>query len=88
MSKETWNEAGRIWEEDHTWLDDEQRAKCGRAHESGTFPSPIPTQMISNGEYMPAPQTKKQQQVESRIKELVAEWEAGKLPAIDLARIL
>jgi hypothetical protein len=25
---------------------------------------------------------------ESRIKELVAEWEAGKLPAIDLARIL
>ena len=70
MSKETWNEAGRIWEEDHTWLDDEQRAKCGRAHESGTFPSPIPTQMISNGEYMPAPQTKKQQQVESRIKEL------------------
>jgi len=70
MSKETWNEAGRIWEEDHTWLDDEQRAKCARAHESGTFPSPIPTQMISNGEYVPAPQTKKQQQVESRIKEL------------------
>lgn len=70
MSKETWNEAGRIWEEDHTWLDDGQRAKCARAHESGTFPSPIPTQMISNGEYMPAPQTKKQQQVESRIKEL------------------
>jgi predicted TIM-barrel fold metal-dependent hydrolase len=70
MSKETWNEAGRIWEEDHTWLNDEQRAKCARAHESGTFPSPVPTQMISNGEYMPAPQTKKQQQVESRIKEL------------------
>ena len=70
MSKETWNEVGRIWEEDHTWLDDEQRAKCARAHESGTFPSPIPTQMISNGEYVPAPQTKKQQQVESRIKEL------------------
>src|SRR5262245_55886899 len=34
------------------------------------FQSPIPTQMISKSEYMPAPQTKKQKQVEQRIKEL------------------
>jgi len=65
-----WNESGRIWEEDHAWLDDAQRAECSRAHESGLFPSPIPTQMISNGEYMPAPQTTKQKQVEHRIQEL------------------
>jgi predicted TIM-barrel fold metal-dependent hydrolase len=70
MSKEKWNEAGRIWEEDHTWLDDEQRAQCARAHEADMFQSPVPTQMISNGEYMPAPQTKKQKQVEQRVKEL------------------
>src|SRR5215831_15437887 len=70
MSNQNWNEAGRFWEEDHTWLDDDQRAACTRAHESEMFPSPIPTQMISNGEYMPAPQTEKQKQVEQRIQEL------------------
>lgn len=70
MSKHMWNESGRIWEEDHAWLDDAQRAECSRAHESGMFPSPIPTQIISNGEYMPAPQTTKQKRVEHRIQEL------------------
>ena len=35
------------------------------------FESPIPTQMISNGEFTPMPQTKQQRQVEERIKELV-----------------
>jgi len=53
-----------------TWLDETQLAECVRADESGTFQSPIPTRMISNGEYMPAPQTKKQKQVEMRIQEL------------------
>src|SRR5262249_24438689 len=56
--------------DDHTWLDDEQRAQCARAHEAGVFRSPVPTQMISNGEYMQAPQSKKQRQVEERIKDL------------------
>src|SRR5215467_9591094 len=72
MRNGEWNEAGRVWEEDHTWLDDDQRAECARAHESAIFPSPIPTRMISNGEYMPAPQTEKQKQVEARIDELSA----------------
>src|SRR5262245_56278144 len=70
MRKETWSEAGRVWEDDHAWLDDEQKAQCARAHEAGIFESPVPTQMISNGEYMPVPQSKKQKQVEERIKEL------------------
>jgi uncharacterized protein len=70
MSKEKWNETGRVWEEDHTWLDEAQQAKCDRAHESNMFQSPIPTQMISNGEYMPAPQTSQQKHVEHRIREL------------------
>jgi uncharacterized protein len=70
MSKEEWNETGRFWEDDHTWLDDDQRAQCERAHEANVFHSPIPTRMISNGEYMPAPQSKQQKHVEQRIKEL------------------
>jgi predicted TIM-barrel fold metal-dependent hydrolase len=38
--------------------------------ESGSFASPIPTQVVSNGEFTPLPQTKQQKQVEARIKEL------------------
>jgi predicted TIM-barrel fold metal-dependent hydrolase len=34
------------------------------------FHSPVPTQIISNGEFNPLPQTPQQQQVEARIKEL------------------
>jgi predicted TIM-barrel fold metal-dependent hydrolase len=34
------------------------------------FRSPVPTQIISNGEFNPLPQTAQQQQVEARIKEL------------------
>jgi predicted TIM-barrel fold metal-dependent hydrolase len=86
MSKETWNEAGRIWEDDHAWLDDNQRAQCARAHEAGTFQSPVPTRMISNGEYMPVRQTKKQKQVEERVKEL-SEKASRKL-GIDRRRFL
>ena len=42
--------------------------------ESGSFASPIPTQVVSNGEYDPLPQTKKQKQVESRIIELADDF--------------
>ncbi len=38
--------------------------------ETATFASPIPTQVVSNGEFNPPPQTQQQKQVESRIKEL------------------
>ena len=73
MSIEKWNESGRIWEEDHGLLDAEQVTKCERADAAGAFRSPVPTRMISNGEYMPAPQSEKQKRVEVRIKELVDE---------------
>lgn len=86
MSSEKWNEVGKVWEEDHTWLDDTQRAQCTRAHESDTFPSPVPTQMVSNGEYMPVPQTTKQKQVEDRIKELSEK--ASKKLGVDRRRFL
>jgi len=56
--------------ENDAWLSDEQLAKCAPADDPDVFPSPIPTQMVSNGEYMPCPQTEKQKRVEARIKEL------------------
>jgi predicted TIM-barrel fold metal-dependent hydrolase len=56
--------------EEDAWLSDEQLARCTPADEAEGFDSPIPTQMVSNGEYMPYPQTDKQKQVEARIKEL------------------
>src|SRR2546427_10036478 len=56
--------------EEDAWLSDEQLAKCARADEADIFPSPIPTQMVSNGEYMPCPQTEDQKRVEARIKQL------------------
>jgi hypothetical protein len=56
--------------EEDAWLSDEQLARCTPADEAEGLDSPIPTQMVSNGEYMPYPQTDKQKQVEARIKEL------------------
>jgi predicted TIM-barrel fold metal-dependent hydrolase len=55
--------------EDDSWLSDEQLAKVAPA-ETEPFQSPIPTRMVSNGEYMPYPQTEKQKRVEARTKEL------------------
>ncbi|MCZ6768481.1 MAG: hypothetical protein O7D93_04460, partial [Acidobacteria bacterium] len=56
--------------EEETWLSDEQLAQCARADEAETFPSPVPTRIVSNGEYMPQPQTVQQKRVEARIEEL------------------
>jgi uncharacterized protein len=55
--------------EEDAWLSDEQLDRCGPA-EQEPFQGPVPTRMISNGEYMPHPQTAKQKQVEARVKEL------------------
>src|SRR6266511_3599763 len=55
--------------EEDAWLSDEQLRRVAPA-ETEPFQSPVPTRMVSNGEYMPHPQTKQQQQVEYRIKEL------------------
>jgi len=66
----SWNEAGRVWEDDHGMLDAEQVAQCERADVAESVRSPIPTRMISNGEYMPVPQTEQQRRVEARLEEL------------------
>ena len=38
MPAETWNESGRVWEEDHGLLDDEQVAKCAAGRRGGAAP--------------------------------------------------
>jgi predicted TIM-barrel fold metal-dependent hydrolase len=58
------------YREDDSWFSDAQLAEVATADAVDTFRSPVPTQMVSNGEYMPYPQTDKQKQVETRIKEL------------------
>jgi hypothetical protein len=50
------------------------------------FRSPVPTQVVSNGEYNPLPQTAEQRRVEGLIKEL-ADKQAAKLK-LDRRRFL
>jgi predicted TIM-barrel fold metal-dependent hydrolase len=58
--------------EEDSWLTDEQMRRVAPA-ESEPFHSPVPTRMVSNGEYMPHPQTEQQRHVEHRIQELADE---------------
>src|SRR3989441_5973313 len=52
-----------------TYLSDEELPRTAPA-EVASFASPVPTQIVSNGEFTPLPQTREQQRVEARIKEL------------------
>jgi predicted TIM-barrel fold metal-dependent hydrolase len=55
--------------EEDAWLSEDQLKQCGPA-EAEPFQGPVPTRMISNGEYMPHPQTEQQKHVEHRVQEL------------------
>jgi predicted TIM-barrel fold metal-dependent hydrolase len=50
-----------------TWFSKEDLERVLPADEAA-FHSPVPTQMVSNGEYTPAPQTRQQRDVEERVK--------------------
>ena len=50
------------------WLDPNELRQVLPA-ETSAFPSPIPTQSVSSDEFMPAPQTAKQQEFEARLKQ-------------------
>jgi predicted TIM-barrel fold metal-dependent hydrolase len=69
MSK--WNESNRIWEPDESLLSPEELAQCTRACDDDRYCTPIPTQMVSNGEYLPSPQTEAQKKVEVGVHDLV-----------------
>src|SRR6202035_5698395 len=38
--------------------------------ETSSFPSPVPTQIVSSDEYLPIPQTAQQREVEARLTEM------------------
>src|SRR5687767_15305039 len=59
--------------EEDSWLSEKQLRRLVRADEADALGSPIPTQVVSNGEYFPMPQTLEQKQVEARIAELAGE---------------
>src|SRR5271169_4686621 len=51
------------------FLTDEQLNELLPA-ETSSFPSPVPTQIVSSDEYLPVPQTEKQREVEARLKDM------------------
>src|SRR5262245_14324759 len=52
-----------------TWLTHDELTHVAPA-EQAAFPSPVPTQIVSNGEFNPLPQTESQKRVEARVVEL------------------
>jgi hypothetical protein len=52
--------------EEHMWFTKSQIKKCERAHLWAPR-TPVPSRMVSNGEYMPVLQTAQQKQVEQTI---------------------
>ncbi len=56
--------------EEDTWFSDEQLAALRRADDDDHLGSPIPMQMVSNGEYVPFVQTEQQKQVAARLTEI------------------
>ena len=51
------------------FLSDEQISGLLPA-ETSSYPSPVPTQIVSSDEYLPVPQTAQQREVEARLKEM------------------
>ncbi len=51
------------------YLSDDELGRTAPA-ETASFRSPVPTQIVSNGEFNPLPQTRDQRRVEARIKRL------------------
>jgi predicted TIM-barrel fold metal-dependent hydrolase len=68
-----------------SWLTNDELNEVAPA-EQAAFPSPVPTQIVSNGEFNPLPQTPRQKQVEARVVEL-ADASAKRL-GVDRRRFL
>jgi hypothetical protein len=67
------SDAAPEFREDDAWFSDAQLERLAPADLADRVHSPIPTQMVSNGEYMPIGQTDKQREVEVRLMALSAE---------------
>ena len=67
------------------WLSDRELGEVDPA-DKAAFRSPVPTQVVSNGEYNPMPQTEKQRQVEGLIKEYADKY--SKYHGVDRRKFL
>jgi hypothetical protein len=67
------------------YLDKDELARTEGAENTG-FRSPVPTRIVSNGEFTPIPQTEQQRQVEARIGELADDY--GARQGLDRRRFL
>ena len=67
------------------WLSDRELQEVEPA-DKAAFASPVPTQIVSNGEYNPMPQTEKQRQVEGLIQEYSEKF--AKYQGVDRRRFL
>src|SRR5690349_14310102 len=56
--------------EEDSWLSDRQLSHLVRAEEADQLRAPVPTQVVSNGEYFPSGQTPEQREVEARVAEI------------------
>ena len=65
----SWDETTGRDMPDDSLLSDDELERCARA-DAGVPRTPIPTQMVSNGEYMPLPQSAQQKRVEARVNDL------------------
>src|SRR5438552_18959437 len=72
--------------EEDSWLSERQLAGVVSGDEAEGLGSPIPTQVVSNGEYFPHPQALEQRQVEARITQLADQ--AAKQLAMSRRRFL
>jgi uncharacterized protein len=64
--------------EDDSWFSEAQLQGLARADEAAALHAPVPTRNVSNGEYLPFPQTRAQREVEARV-DAIAEATAKRL---------
>src|SRR5258708_23703481 len=58
-------------DEHDSWLTEEELSKCKRAYEVDKLRSPVPTHLVSNGEYLPQfGQAAQQKEVEVRLADM------------------
>ncbi|HEY4029791.1 MAG TPA: amidohydrolase family protein [Caulobacteraceae bacterium] len=70
------------WREDDTWFSPAQAAAVAPADHADALNAAVPTQMVSNGEYVPLPQTEKQKRAEAKMLDLAG----GAARKLDLSR--
>jgi hypothetical protein len=69
------------------YLSDEELRALAPA-ETAAFRAPVPTQVVSNGEFNPLPQTREQRRVEARVKSAIFAGNAVRLYGLEVKTAL